>query len=355
MNTTASLCILGVAALANFAAAAPDLSKLPTPASQKGVTYAKDIRPILETSCFRCHGAERQRGDLRLDSLEAVLEGGEDGKVVAAGQSANSPLVVAVAQLDDETAMPPKRGRGGPGGGPGGFGPGMMIARQMIQQGDKNSDRALSKDELVALADSWFDKLDPDKTGKVSQEQFVERFGAILPPPRQGFGPGGGGPRGDGPPPQGGGAPGRGPRDNGPGPQGGPGGPGGPGGFGPARFIGTGIFTAVDADHDATLTREELKATFAKWSEDWDTQKSGSLSAQQLQKGLNAVLPRPNFGGPGGPGGPNDRGRGPDRPQGQRGPGGPGGFGEPGGGPPAKPLTSEQVALIRAWIDQGAK
>jgi len=31
-------------------------------------------------------------------------------------------------------------------------------------------------------------------------------------------------------------------------------------------------------------------------------------------------------------------------------PGGPGGF-----GPPPKPLTPEQVGLIRAWVDQGAK
>jgi hypothetical protein len=370
MKTTASLCVLGMAALANSAVAAPDLSKLPAPSGHKGVTYEKDIRPILQETCFRCHGAERQRGDLRVDSLESLLEGGEDGKIVVPGQSAKSPLVIAVAQLDDETAMPPKRGRGGPGGGPGGFGPGMMLARQMIQQGDKNADRALSKDEMTALADTWFDKLDPDKTGKISQDQFVEHFGAILPPPRQGFGRGGPGPQGDGPGPQDRGSQ-RAPRGDGPGPQGGP---GGPGGFGPARFVGPGFFSAADADHDGALTRDELKATFAKWFDDWDSQKNGSLNQQQLQKGLDSVLPRPNFGGPGGPGGgpgapdgfggpggPDGRGgRGPNGPpsgdlQGQRGPGGAGGFGGPGGGPPAKPLTSQRVALIRAWIDQGAK
>ena len=56
--------------------------------------------------------------------------------------------------------------------------------------------------------------------------------------------------------------------------------------------------------------------------------------------------PPPNFGGgPGGPGGP---GMGP---QGTNGPGmRPRNF-----GPPTKPLTAEQVGLIRAWIDQGAK
>lgn len=186
--------------LASWSAlAAPDLSKLPPAAKQKGLTFAKDIKPLFEASCMRCHGEERHKGDLRLDTLEAVLKGGEDGKVVVPGKSDHSPLVIAVAQIEEETAMPPKKkpgGRGGPGG-PGG-------------------------------------------------------------PGRPPGGPGG---------PDGKEGPG-GPRNFGKGPDGGPGGPGGPPG-----------------------------------------------------------------GGPGGPGGPG--GRGP-------------------GGPP-KPLTAEQVGLVRAWIDQGAK
>ena len=100
-----------------------DLSKLPAPSDKKGLTYAKDIKPILEASCFRCHGADRQKGGLRLDSLEAVLKGGEDGKVVEPKKSKDSLLVVAVSGLDPEKAMPPKRkpgGPGGPGGRPGG-------------------------------------------------------------------------------------------------------------------------------------------------------------------------------------------------------------------------------------------
>jgi hypothetical protein len=97
----------------------PDLSKLPPPARQKGVTYAKDIRPLFEASCFRCHSGERVKAGLHLDSLEGVLKGGEDGKVVVAGKSEKSPLVLAVARLDEEKAMPPKPGagrRGGAGG-----------------------------------------------------------------------------------------------------------------------------------------------------------------------------------------------------------------------------------------------
>ncbi len=103
-----------------------DVSKLPPSADKKGLTYAKDIRPLFEASCFRCHGEERQKGELRLDSLDAALKGGEDGKVIVPGASKKSLLVIAAARIDDETAMPPKPKPGGPGarGGPGDRPPG---------------------------------------------------------------------------------------------------------------------------------------------------------------------------------------------------------------------------------------
>ena len=101
-----------------------DLSKLPAAAAKTEVTYAKDIRPLFEASCLRCHGEKRQSGKLRLDALEAALKGGQHGKAVVAADSKNSLVVIAAAQLNDQIAMPPKRGRGGPGGpgGPGGQG-----------------------------------------------------------------------------------------------------------------------------------------------------------------------------------------------------------------------------------------
>ncbi len=85
-----------------------DLSRLPPAAAQKGVTYARDIKPIFEKSCFDCHGPEKQKGDLRVDSLEAILKGGEHGKVVVAGKVDKSPLLWSVARLDEDSAMPPE-------------------------------------------------------------------------------------------------------------------------------------------------------------------------------------------------------------------------------------------------------
>ena len=84
-----------------------DAAKLPPAAGKAGVTYEKDIKPIFEKSCFKCHGAEKQKGKLRVDSLEAALKGGEDGKVIIPGKSAESSLVVAIARLVEDDAMPP--------------------------------------------------------------------------------------------------------------------------------------------------------------------------------------------------------------------------------------------------------
>ncbi|MBI4324428.1 MAG: c-type cytochrome [Chloroflexi bacterium] len=94
--------------LATVAAADVDTSKLPPASDKKGVTYAKDIKPIFEKTCFKCHGAEKQKGKLRLDSLEAALKGGENGADVLPGKSEKSILVHNVARLDEDSAMPPE-------------------------------------------------------------------------------------------------------------------------------------------------------------------------------------------------------------------------------------------------------
>ena len=91
-----------------------DVSKLPPPADKAWVTYAKDVKPILEKNCFKCHGAEKQKGKLRLDSLAAALKGGEDGKVIEPGHSAKSVLVHHVARIGPEDDWMPPADKGAP-------------------------------------------------------------------------------------------------------------------------------------------------------------------------------------------------------------------------------------------------
>ena len=107
MKTALILTVAGFAAV-QLSAAPVDWSKLPPVATDTGVTFDKDIAPIFKASCVRCHGGERPRAMLRLDSREGVLKGAKQGPVLTVGDSANSLLVKAVSRLDPETAMPPK-------------------------------------------------------------------------------------------------------------------------------------------------------------------------------------------------------------------------------------------------------
>jgi mono/diheme cytochrome c family protein len=103
-----SLC----AALALTATAAAK-KEIPPASKKTGLTFDKDIKPIFEKSCFECHGDKKQKAKLRLDSLAATLKGGENGKAVVVGKSADSSLVKSVARLVEDDAMPPE-GKGKP-------------------------------------------------------------------------------------------------------------------------------------------------------------------------------------------------------------------------------------------------
>jgi hypothetical protein len=84
-------------------------TNLPAVSTQQGVTFTKDIAPLFEKSCFRCHGEDKQKAGLRVDTLAEIMKGGDEGAVVVSGQSAKSPLVLSLARVDPETAMPPDR------------------------------------------------------------------------------------------------------------------------------------------------------------------------------------------------------------------------------------------------------
>jgi len=121
MKTTFALFAIGIMSVGALLAAEVDISKLPPPSDKKDLTFEKDIHPLLEASCIRCHSGDRPRGGLKLDTLENALKGSRDGKVIVPGDSTKSKLVIAVAQLDPRSAMPPKPRQGGPGRrGPGG-------------------------------------------------------------------------------------------------------------------------------------------------------------------------------------------------------------------------------------------
>jgi hypothetical protein len=70
-------------------------------------TYLQQVRPLLKARCVRCHGAKRQSGGLRLDSLAGMLKGGHTGPVLRAGAAERSLLWQRVTDTDDAQRMPP--------------------------------------------------------------------------------------------------------------------------------------------------------------------------------------------------------------------------------------------------------
>jgi mono/diheme cytochrome c family protein len=72
------------------------------------VDYLRDVKPILAKNCYACHGPDKQRSGLRLDTAANALKGGDSGAVIVPGKSGESKLIKAVAGLDDVAVMPPK-------------------------------------------------------------------------------------------------------------------------------------------------------------------------------------------------------------------------------------------------------
>lgn len=94
--TTPLFAIAALSAATSFAASKPD--------------FAKDIGPVLAKNCLECHGPEKQKGKLRLDSKEAAFKGGDSGLTgVVPGKSADSRLykVITLPKGHDDI-MPPK-------------------------------------------------------------------------------------------------------------------------------------------------------------------------------------------------------------------------------------------------------
>jgi cytochrome c553 len=67
------------------------------------------VWPLLDRACVKCHGPEKQKGELRLDSRTAALAGGESGPALVPGKPAESLLLKLIRHADPERErMPPK-------------------------------------------------------------------------------------------------------------------------------------------------------------------------------------------------------------------------------------------------------
>ncbi|MDQ3650713.1 MAG: PSD1 and planctomycete cytochrome C domain-containing protein [Acidobacteriota bacterium] len=79
----------------------------PQEKSDKKVDFNRDIKPIFETSCNKCHGDGKATAGLRLDSKAAAMKGGGSGPAIVAGNSKGSLLMQRVRGEGNEMRMPP--------------------------------------------------------------------------------------------------------------------------------------------------------------------------------------------------------------------------------------------------------
>jgi hypothetical protein len=109
----AAILFLFATAGKNLFAEDPPQNSLPPPADVK-IEFDRDIRPILDTSCVRCHGPQKPKSHFRLDDRAAAFAGGDENtNDIVPGDSAKSLLIHYVARQVPDLEMPPT-GKGDP-------------------------------------------------------------------------------------------------------------------------------------------------------------------------------------------------------------------------------------------------
>ena len=110
-QTRLTALLSAVCALSLSASAQDAASKLPPVATKTGVTYDSDIKPLLDKSCVKCHSGDKPKAKLKLDSVDNILKGSRNGKVVTVGDSTKSLIVLAAAHVtaDSDEWMPPAK------------------------------------------------------------------------------------------------------------------------------------------------------------------------------------------------------------------------------------------------------
>ena len=77
--------------------------------AEGAVDFSREVRPLLEQHCFKCHGPEKQKGGLRLDTKEGAFKPADSGeKAMVPGQANESRLIKLVSSQDDAERMPSK-------------------------------------------------------------------------------------------------------------------------------------------------------------------------------------------------------------------------------------------------------
>ncbi|MFZ9937502.1 MAG: DUF1553 domain-containing protein [Luteolibacter sp.] len=84
-------------------------------AAEEGVAFFRDqVKPILAANCFKCHGGENPRGEIKIRgglqmiSRKGLLLGGEHGPAIDLANPSESLILKALSYEDEEMEMPPR-------------------------------------------------------------------------------------------------------------------------------------------------------------------------------------------------------------------------------------------------------
>lgn len=76
-------------------------------ASARAIDYEREVKPILKSKCFGCHGPKQAQSGLRLDLRQNALRGGDYGVVIVPGRSSDSALIHRLMGTSAGLPMPP--------------------------------------------------------------------------------------------------------------------------------------------------------------------------------------------------------------------------------------------------------
>jgi Protein of unknown function (DUF1553)/Protein of unknown function (DUF1549)/Planctomycete cytochrome C len=139
-----------------------------------GIDFFREIKPILELNCYRCHQGEKVKGGLRLDQREEARRGGKnDGPAVVPGQPAASALFRRITSAEAEDVMPAKGERLSRGE--------IELIRRWIEEGATWPDFAEQNFALTPLTDdlTFLRRVSLDTIGVIPSEAEITAFGNV--------------------------------------------------------------------------------------------------------------------------------------------------------------------------------
>ncbi len=226
----------------------------------------KEVEAI-DTASKEPLARERKAAEARKEGGMGFGPPGMMGRTVDLKTFVEKRTELVVAQIDGKNkGYVPTMGFG-PGGRPGGFGIGNMLAKPLLEALDSDKDGKVSKDELIAGVKKFFGDCDKDKTGFLDEKTLAESLNRLF-PQGPGFGR--------------------------------PGGPGGrPGAFGPGAALAGAIVKRADVNKDNKVTLAELIAAADALFKEVDKDRKGKLEEKDLAAAINLISPQGGIVGPG--------------------------------------------------------